>query len=204
MIFGVILLADTCLTLAQGILPLFGREEGVPESTKSVMTYFRMAGVLCFFGAQVLIIKRNMARGNIKNNLVNRYNIIAGLILLAISATWVIVVLWGILGPIMAEQNILLSFAFGVVYVLLVTISLWTAFCSFSIGHFPKRNSLLATLGLFFFYLGDLFVTFSLSGEQKWSGVSDSLQNLGLNLIWMVYTPALLLLALSVKKYKEG
>lgn len=96
------------------------------------------------------------------------------------------------------DRPILLLFMLS--YSLLISISLWTSLANILLGIFPKVNGVLAVIGMIFFILCDLHVGLSLSLNH---GAPKSIAQ---NLIWVFYTPALTLVALSgynLKSYQR-
>ncbi len=78
-----------------------------------------------------------------------------------------------------------------IIYGSLLCLSVWIAAANFITGLFPRKNSMLILTGMIMFLLCDLNVGFSLVLDiNTYWVIADSL-------IWIFYTPALLLIALS-------
>lgn len=82
-------------------------------------------------------------------------------------------------------------------YAVLLGISLWIALANPGIGFFPKINSILIIIGMIFFFLCDINVGLSIALKQ---GIYRLYVN---STVWIFYTPALILLALSGYNYKK-
>lgn len=93
-----------------------------------------------------------------------------------------------LMNSLMEESLLLLIMA---LYGLMISASLWTAFANYLLGVFPRINSRLVALGMFFFVLCDLNVGLSLILPVS------NLRDIASALIWIFYTPALTLIALS-------
>ena len=85
-----------------------------------------------------------------------------------------------------------------VLYGMMISISLWTAIANYLLKLFPKTNSIMISLGMIFFVLCDINVGLSLILPASLT------RTISLNLIWVFYTPALTLLALSRYRYKPS
>ncbi|MBN2443435.1 MAG: hypothetical protein JXJ04_18885 [Spirochaetales bacterium] len=189
LIFVCILLADTFLVLL----------------SKFDNPVFTGIGILIFFCAHILLIIRN-THG--LKNLFSRWNIISAVIIAAATT----LVLTSILYPIL--KNEILLFIFGILYLLILSASLWAGWASLNIGYIPTTNCVKIAIGLTCFYLCDISVIFNLAtGSPKamapkllftiltypaWEGIRYIVHNI----VWMFYIPALFLLALSGYKTK--
>lgn len=82
-------------------------------------------------------------------------------------------------------------------YGLILGTSLWTGIANWVLGLFPAINSKMTALGMLCFYCCDILVG------------PDAIMNIGFawlivnSLIWVFYTPALTLLALSCYRYQQ-
>lgn len=85
----------------------------------------------------------------------------------------------------------------GVSYGILLSISLWSGLAAYILGTFPPINSKMIVLGMICFFCCDFFV--GLDGILK-SGVPWIIAS---SLIWVFYTPAVTLLALSSYSYSK-
>lgn len=85
-----------------------------------------------------------------------------------------------------------------VLYGMMISISLWTAIANYLLKLFLKTNSIMISLGMIFFVLCDINVGLSLILPASLT------RTISLNLIWVFYTPALTLLALSGYRYKPS
>ena len=82
-------------------------------------------------------------------------------------------------------------------YAILLSISLWVAISSSIIGAFPNINSKLISTGMILFILCDINVGLSMSLRQGTTHIFID------SIIWIFYTPALLLIALSGYDYTK-
>ncbi|MDF2840712.1 MAG: YhhN-like protein [Clostridia bacterium] len=121
--------------------------------------------------------------------------IISGIVLMVLLFTGVVV-----LQPLL-RLNILILI--GGIYGIILSISLWAGFANYILGLFPYKNSKLAALGMLCFYFCDVLVGLDglLSYSTAWIVASS--------FIWVFYTPALTLLALSgyrnnIKSYSSA
>ncbi len=85
--------------------------------------------------------------------------------------------------------------AIAMAYGLLLSISLWIAAANYTLGLFPAENSILIVTGMVCFYLCDIMV--GLDGILK-PGLPWLIAS---SMIWVFYTPAVILLALSCYRY---
>lgn len=118
-------------------------------------------------------------------------------VLLAIRAfilASVIIVTFIILDPI-GEYGILAVLA--AIYWSILSTSLWTAQANADLGLLPSTNSRMAALGMTLFYFCDICVG---TDRILYGGTEWLLAN---SFIWIFYTPAITLLALSCYKYSE-
>ena len=71
-------------------------------------------------------------------------------------------------------------------------------YLNYYIGHFPKKNALFIMIGMIFFFIGDFLVGIEIITEDIY------IKNI-LNLfLWIFYTPAVTLLALSGYNYSAN
>jgi hypothetical protein len=82
----------------------------------------------------------------------------------------------------------------GVLYGLILSISLWAGIANFVLSLFPDKNSKVIAIAMVFFYLGDILV--GLDGLLS----SGPIWLIATSLIWVFYTPAITLLAISSYK----
>lgn len=146
-------------------------------------------GIFLFSIVQISLIYRN---GNelfsiIKNN---GFKLILGNLVIntILSTILLLLIISDIISNMLNEQ---LLFYIMIFYASLISISLWTAVANMSLNIFPKLNSRLITFGMVSFVLCDLNVglSFVLNRGTLWL-IADSL-------IWIFYTLALTLIALS-------
>lgn len=83
----------------------------------------------------------------------------------------------------------------AVLYWIMLSLSLWIALANFLLSLFPKINSRMIAIGMLCFYCCDILVGLDTILDD---GVMWLLAN---SLIWVFYTPAIALLALSCYKY---
>jgi hypothetical protein len=80
-------------------------------------------------------------------------------------------------------------------YSMLLCVSLWIAWLTKKIRYFTPRNSLMISIGMTCFYLGDIVVGIGMI-------ISDPpLRVIVTSLIWILYAPSIILLSLSSYKY---
>jgi hypothetical protein len=104
---------------------------------------------------------------------------------------------------------------FGIFYLLILSVSLWAGWASIRIGYLPRANSIKTAIGLTCFYLCDISVILNLASGLDNAIVPsvpfdyvnvypawDGIQYIVHNITWIFYTPALMLIALSVYKTK--
>ncbi|MDF2593492.1 MAG: YhhN-like protein [Clostridia bacterium] len=82
----------------------------------------------------------------------------------------------------------------GALYGLVLNISLWVGIANFVLSLFPDKNSKIIAIAMVFFYLGDILV--GLDGLLS----SGPIWLIATSLIWVFYTPAITLLAISSYK----
>lgn len=83
----------------------------------------------------------------------------------------------------------------GTLYGIILGASLWAGIASFSLGLFPRRNSIMIAVGMLCFYVCDLLVGLDGLQLQEAAGIPISA------IIWFFYVPAIALLALSSYNY---
>jgi hypothetical protein len=136
------------------------------------------------------------------------WNIVAALIIIAVTSFFLIFIFY----PIIKNETLLLIF--GIFYMLILSTSVWAAWASINIGYLPHKNSIITAIGLTCFYFCDISVIFDLAASSRgaispdlgftiagypgWQGIQFIVHNI----IWMFYTPALLLVSLSEYKTK--
>ncbi len=86
----------------------------------------------------------------------------------------------------------------AVFYWTMLSISLWIAIANFILALYSKTNSKMIAIGMLCFYCCDIFVGLDTILD---SGTMWLLAN---SLIWIFYTPAIVLLALSCYKYPDN
>ncbi|ATW27091.1 hypothetical protein [Candidatus Formimonas warabiya] len=86
-------------------------------------------------------------------------------------------------------------FFIALFYEVLLSISLWVGLANYLIGLFPKKNAKMVALGMMCFYWSDFFMALGhiIEVNLVWLFVNSA--------IWILYTWALLFLALSCYKY---
>ena len=109
-----------------------------------------------------------------------------------LSTILLLLILSNIINNLLNEKTLFFTMIF---YALLISLSLWTAVANISLRIFPKVNSILITLGMISFVLCDLNVGLSIALDKGtlWL-IADSI-------IWIFYTAALTLIALSGYKF---
>lgn len=111
-----------------------------------------------------------------------------------LSTIFGLVVILNLFSSLLKDQLLLY---FMVSYALILSISLWTAIANPILGLFPRLNSILISIGMILFVLCDLNVGLSFAlklGTGKI--IADSI-------VWIFYTPALTLVALSGYNYHQ-
>ncbi len=127
---------------------------------------------------------------------------------LAMSATRhkVVLALLAIILTSIITATVILLYPFGNYYALsiiavfywtMLCISLWTAIANFLLALFPKANSRMIAIGMLCFYCCDILVGLDMIlGDSAMSMLANSF-------IWIFYTPAIILLALSCYMYAD-
>jgi len=127
---------------------------------------------------------------------------------LAMAAPWqkLVLTLFAIILTSIITATVILLYPFNnyrslsiiaVFYWTMLSISLWVAMANFILALFPKTNSRMIAIGMLCFYCCDIFVGLDTILD---SGTMWLLAN---SLIWIFYTPAITLLALSCYKYAD-
>jgi len=147
-------------------------------------------GIALFIAAQVFLILRNGQGFRQYNKSGDRkrrvlWDAVTGAIIAVILVLYVSLVLIPLL-----QGSYLLYFI--IVYGLLVCVSLWTAWAAVRIGYFPPLNAWLIAIGITFFFTDDLFVGLNMSLPT-----TTIARSLVTYVVWIFYSPALALLALS-------
>lgn len=154
-----------------------------------------VTGVLFFCFAQLGLIFRNSV--NMKEKLMSGSNDPLKSRLYIITIQIVIFYIFIFITLLNTPMNQKLLSVMMAVYSFIVLTSFWTAYANYLLRLFPKINSVLVSLGMFFFLLCDINVGLS------WIlpvGLSRSISS---GLIWVFYTPALTLIALSGYNLKQ-
>lgn len=143
-------------------------------------------GIILFSFAQCFIIYRNCGyiyrRYSVKE-IVDKYNILFLLILSIMLVLYLIFI-----RQYTSDSFLFILFIF---YGIIKSSSVFSAILSFRFKVFPKINGLLLLLGIICFYLCDLNVGLSMVLKE---GLVRDISSI---LIWIFYTPALSLIALS-------
>ena len=144
----------------------------------------------CFAVCQCILISRHCI-GLIlklkKANLAQKLKLALLLFTLNLSLICVVIIIY----PMVVMNTLMLM---GVLYGLVLSISLWAGLTNLALGLFPYKNSKMIAIGMLCFYCCD--ITVGLDG-LLWSGTAWLLVT---SLTWVFYTPAITLLALSSYK----
>jgi len=152
-----------------------------------------IAGVALFGVCQSLLTARN-GRGLIKELKLAGCSeklkavSIAGVILAALVLT--VIISYQILG---IRPEIVSAWIYGAV----LSASLWAGLANYILRLFPLPNSMMVAVGMFCFYCCDILVGLDAVMEVSFPWLIVN------SLIWVFYTPAITLLALSCYNYKE-
>ncbi len=154
-----------------------------------------LIGISLFFFVQLGLTLRN-SLGMSKKIGFKRNNKIRGSLFIntVLVTVLFILILMRIINRHMDDKLLLIIM---VLYGLMISISLWTALANYLLGLFPRVNSIMVSLGMVFFVLCDINVGLYLVLPSGLIKIIFS------NLIWVFYTPALTLLALSGYNYKN-
>ena len=155
-----------------------------------ISSLFSSIGIVVFLIAQILMVVRlEKVFASIDFSLPQnkRYSIITGIFILLIGSSLVVQ-----FGSLKSES---VPFVLILIYGCIISASVWAAM-QVQIGNvYPETNKSLIMFGMIFFYLGDAAVGFMLviTSQVTYMIVTS--------LVWMFYTPALVLLALSSYNY---
>ncbi len=154
------------------------------------LVFFRspMIGVSVFFLVQLNLVIRNSKHLREK---IASVNMAKRRILLSYTLLMCLVDLFCILFLVKTLSDQIPLLVTLSLYLLMVSTSLWTALTNFFIGLFPRRNGLSVFIGMFCFLLCDINVGLS------WIHPEEAVRLIAASLIWVFYTPALTLIALS-------
>lgn len=153
-------------------------------------------GIFFFSLVQLGLILRNSLGMKEKIRVKGNFQLKTSLFINTILVTILfILILIRIMDKHMDEKLVLLIM---VLYGIMVSISLWTAIANYLLKVFPRINSLMISLGMICFVLCDINVGLSLILPASLT------RTLSLDLIWIFYTPALTLLALSGYRYNKS
>lgn len=89
-------------------------------------------------------------------------------------------------------------FAAFIVYGSVLGTSLWTGIANYILKLFPKKNSIMVSIGMTCFFVSDILVGLVMIIK---TGIIYQLADC---FIWVLYTPAIILLAFSGYKYNES
>ncbi|MBU5314027.1 hypothetical protein KQI38_18515 [Tissierella carlieri] len=153
-------------------------------------------GIILFSIVQLRLISRN-GSAILKNFTIDKSKVLSNNIFINIVLATVLfmLIIMKIANNLMKESTLFYILQF---YVILLSTSLLIAIANLLLKIFPRPNSILVTIGMFFFVLCDLNVGLTMALQLgNFSLITDSL-------IWMFYTPALTLIALSGYNYYEN
>lgn len=85
-----------------------------------------------------------------------------------------------------------------IVYGLVLSLSFWVGEVNYILGLFPKKNSLMVSIGMACFFFSDILVGLIIILK------SGTVYQLSYCFIWVLYVPAITLLAFSGYKYIES
>ncbi len=153
-------------------------------------------GIILFSIVQLRLISRN-GLAILKNFTIDKSKVLSNNIFINIVLATVLfmLIIMKIANNLMKESTLFYILQF---YVILLSTSLLISIANLLLKIFPRPNSILVTIGMFFFVLCDLNVGLTMALQLgNFSLIADSL-------IWMFYTPALTLIALSGYNYYEN
>ncbi|OZV10980.1 hypothetical protein CIW83_17075 [Tissierella sp. P1] len=153
-------------------------------------------GIILFSIVQLGLISRN-GSAILKNFTIDKSKVLSNNIFIntVLATVLFILIIMKVANNLMKESTLFYILKF---YVVLLSASLLIAIANLLLKIFPKPNSILVTIGMFFFVLCDLNVGLTMALQLgNFSLITDSL-------IWMFYTPALTLIALSGYNYYES
>ncbi|MDQ2088089.1 lysoplasmalogenase family protein [Herbivorax sp. ANBcel31] len=78
-----------------------------------------------------------------------------------------------------------------IIYGIILGISLWISIANYYIGSFPKKNALMIMIGMTLFFVSDILVGLEVIIEDTYN---KNILNL---FLWLLYAPAITLIALS-------
>ncbi len=153
-----------------------------------------VVGILFFSFVQLLLIFRNSygMREKIKSE--GDHHLRKSLFINTILVTtFFLLILLNLINMYLEDDMLLFTM---LLYSLMISLSLWAAIANYLLRLFPNINSIMIALGMIFFVLCDINVGLSLILPKS------LIKTISSNLIWIFYTPALTLLALSSYKYE--
>lgn len=150
-------------------------------------------GIFFFLICQIFLIFRNGQ--NLKQNLISIQKkdlyklIVSGVVIFVV----LLLLIAGIFYPALKFTNFLfIMFIYGMT----LSISLWVGLASYFLNLFPRKNSLMILIGMICFFVSDFLVGIHL--VMKHDTFVWLLAN---SFVWVLYNPAIILLALSGYDY---
>ena len=151
-------------------------------------------GIFFFFIAQVLLILRNSPGLRQKLSSADKATKLKLLGCSAAILAFYVLIFRFVFYPVLKLSPLLLAF---MLYAAVLSISLWVGIANYLLGLFPKKNSLMVCIGMACFFISDILVGLSIITD------SDVVYLISNSFIWVLYIPAILLLAFSGYKYNE-
>ena len=151
-------------------------------------------GIVFFFIAQVLLILRNSPGLKQKLSSASEASKLKLLDCSTIILALYVLIFRFVFYPVLKSSPLLMAF---MLYASVLSISLWIGIANYLLGLFPKKNSLMVCIGMACFFISDILVGLSIITD------SDVVYLISNSFIWVLYIPAILLLALSGYKYNE-
>lgn len=151
-------------------------------------------GIVFFLVAQILLILRNSQ--GLKQKLATADQTAKFKLIICGAAVFAIYILIfaGVFYSILKNSPLLIAF---LVYGTVLSISLWVGQANYILSLFPKKNSIMVSIGMVCFFVSDILVGLVMLIK---SGVVYQIAN---SFIWVLYIPAIMLLAFSGYKYSE-
>ncbi|MBN2444786.1 MAG: hypothetical protein JXJ04_25745 [Spirochaetales bacterium] len=146
---------------------------------------FFLIGICCFIGFHIILIIRHSR--NLKSIITKRerdrviFSVKTGIIVCSLLIINIYIIVTSV------REFVLLGIMIG--YAIILTISLWTGWGTLKSGFFPRLNAWFIAIGLTIHFISDLCIALGSAFSQ--------LSPITTPLIWTLYGPAIVLLALS-------
>jgi len=150
---------------------------------------YQILGVLVYGIGQIILIVRHLTGfgGFIKSGGASKHKFALWAYIILLAIAWALSMVF-IFYPLLKGTTMLYMIG-G--YAILLSLSLWAALVSPFMGLLPKKNAVFTVIGIACFYFSDMAVGVAMALD---SGFYDALSSA---LIWILFVPVIILLALS-------